>query len=512
MQHFLHGFCYFWCQMGNNPRQGYLLRFGLFAGLLLLLSWSAGLWAADAGSLAHDDSGHSDPIAPVILGVTGMLAFALVGRFVARRFGQPSVLGELIIGIIAGNLLYFLGVDLVLILREGTAIFDIVELVVQDNMLELAVHRVMGGGPGSEELLTVLKGPNANELIQIAHVVDVFSRYGIIFLLFLAGLESSLSELSKSGAASGRVAIVGVVAPLLLGYVSTTLIAPELQFNTKLFIAATLGATSVGITAAVLSELGRLRSTEAQVIMGAAVIDDILGLITLAIITGIVVEGSIDLAGVTGIVFWTAVFLTSAFYLGPPILKYMIPLVRRLNLMEAKLFISFLFVMALAWLANLVGLATIIGAFAAGLILHDGYFEHWGKEHNTRQSIKDLVAPLETMWVPIFFVLIGIQVKLESFLHWEVLSLAVALTLVAIFGKLVCGLVAGRNLNGLAIGVGMMPRGEVGLVFATLGKNLGVVSDQVFSALVLMVIVTAVIAPPLLKYSLRTGGGSPAGD
>lgn len=166
------------------------------------------------------------------------------------------------------------------------------------------------------------------------------------------------------------------------------------------------------------------------------------------------------------------------------------------------MFISFLFVMTLAWLANLIGLATIIGAFTAGVILHDGYFRHWGDVSQHRLSIKDLIAPLETILVPIFFVLMGIQVKLETFMNTKVILVALLLIVVAMLGKLVAGLGARHGCSRLAIGIGMMPRGEVGLIFASLGKSLGVLNDSLFSAIVIMVVVTTLVTPPLLKYAI----------
>ena len=156
------------------------------------------------------------------------------------------------------------------------------------------------------------------------------------------------------------------------------------------------------------------------------------------------------------------------------------------------------------WLANLVGLATIIGAFTAGLILHDAYFKNWGDHTAHRYSIKDLIMPLEVILVPIFFVLMGIQVKLETFLDPHVIKMAAGLLVAATVGKIAAGVVAGRDVNRLAVGVGMLPRGEVGLIFAAIGKSLGVISDALFSAVVLMVIVTTLVAPPLLKAVLGT--------
>jgi len=172
-------------------------------------------------------------------------------------------------------------------------------------------------------------------------------------------------------------------------------------------------------------------------------------------------------------------------------------------LWEAKLFISFLFVMILAWLASLVDLATIIGAFAAGLILHDGYFKPTNKRGLHLFTIKNLIAPLELILAPLFFILIGIQVKLETFLDWHVLMLATGLLFAAIVGKLLSGLGGRSEDNRLVIGLGMLPRGEVGLVFASIGRTLNVITDEVFAAIVMMVIVTTVIAPPLIKMKFK---------
>jgi Kef-type K+ transport system membrane component KefB len=197
--------------------------------------------------------------------------------------------------------------------------------------------------------------------------------------------------------------------------------------------------------------------------------------------------------------------------LGPRILELMIRLLSRLDVMEAKLFISFIFVMTLAWLANLVGLATIVGAFAAGLLMLDSQFEHWGDYRAHRYSIKELFAPIEAIMVPVFFVLMGMQVKLETFLDWRVILMAAGLLVAAMAGKIAAGWGAGPELKRLSVGLGMMPRGEVGLVFASIGKSLGVIDTATFSSVVLMVIVTTLATPPLLKLSMGQGP-HPDGD
>jgi Kef-type K+ transport system membrane component KefB len=468
------------------------------AALLCLLLPAGGALAAGNNGL------HPDPVAPVILGVTGILFFALVGRFAARKLGQPSVLGELAMGVLVGNIGFYLGSDFIQVLREGPAVFDMMESVLRGESLEHAAETVFGPEAG-QRLLHILHGPGGHALTQVAHTVDVFSRYGVIFLLFMVGLETSLQEMRSVGGASMRVAVIGVAAPFVFGFLMARLLMPELSVNVDLFVAATLGATSIGISARVLQDLGQTQARESRVILGAAVIDDILGLLMLAVVSGIIVSGGFHVAGMLQIILLAALFLVAAFALGPFFLRYTIRLVNRLDIIEAKLFISFLFVMALAWLANLVGLATIVGAFAAGVILHDAYFQHWGEVKEHRYSIRDLITPLEVILVPIFFVLMGVQVKLESFLDGQVLTMALGLIAAAMAGKVISGWGAGRGMRRLAVGIGMMPRGEVGLIFASIGKSLGVISDALFSALVLMVIVTTLATPPLLKHALLRG-------
>ena len=443
---------------------------------------------------------HHDIIAPVILGITSILFFALLGRFAARRLGQPSVLGELIIGIIIGTLGYAFSIDFIEILREGTAIFDIVGEVMSGHAMREAADAVLPNH--GEHLLQILSGPHGQDYLKVAQTVDIFSRYGIIFMLFLVGLETSITELRSVGRESTLVSVIGVVVPFSLGFLVTALFLPGLALKTDLFIAATLVATSVGITARVLQDLNHQQSLSARVILGAAVIDDILGLIMLAVVTGVIVSGEFDFGHVLAIISLSLLFFVVSFWLGPKFLNFAIWLVRHLDIVEAKMFISFLFVMILAWFANLIGLATIIGAFTAGVILHDGYFRHWGDATQHRLSIKDLISPLETILVPIFFVLMGIQVKLETFMDTKVVLVALLLIVVAMAGKLVSGLGAQQGCNRLAIGIGMMPRGEVGLIFASLGKSLGVLSDSLFSSIVIMVVVTTLITPPLLKYAI----------
>ena len=444
---------------------------------------------------------HGDPIAPVILGVTSILFFAVIGRFLARKFGQPTVVGELLMGILVGNVAWYLGVDLITVLREGPRVFDVVSQTLAGAQCEDVATAIFGPEKG-QEIVRIVTGPLGGQVIQVAQTVDIFSRYGVIFLLFMVGLETDLDELRSAGSDSIRVALVGVVLPVALGFAAVELLKPELSFSSNLFVAATLGATSIGITANVLTEMGRAQSKEGHIILGAAVCDDILGLIILAVVSGIVVSGSVDFAEVVTVIAVSSLFLAGAVALGPAIVRFAANIMGRLDIVEAKMFTSYLFVMVLAWAANLAGLATIIGAFAAGIILSDSYFREHDHGKSKFVSIRELIMPLEVILMPIFFILMGIQVKMETFLSWPIIIVAAGLLVAAVIGKLASGLGARKPANRLAIGIGMMPRGEVGLVFAAIGRTLGVIDDAIFSAVILMVMVTTLAAPPLLKIAV----------
>jgi Kef-type K+ transport system membrane component KefB len=397
---------------------------------------------------------------------------------------------------------YYADFDLIFVLREGPHVFDTLQQFLhQANEINAQCVQLMN--TSDRRILDLLGGPHGTDLLQISHTVDVFSRYGIIFLLFMVGLETNIDEMRRVGGDSVRVALIGVIVPFVLGVAASYSLSAQVDLHTALFLGAALGATSIGITVSVLGELRLSQSPTAHIILGAAVFDDILGLLMLAAVSGIVVTGGIELGQISKVVLLAALFLGGAIYLSPYFLRAIIKMMRHLDMVEAKMFVSYMFVMVLAWLANLSGLATIIGAFTAGVILHDAYFKYWGDDEGRRVSIRDLIMPLEVILVPIFFVLMGLQVKLEAFLDWQVVGLATGLLIAAVVGKLVSGLGAKKSAGRLAIGFGMLPRGEVGLIFAAIGKELGVVNDALFSSLVLVVVITSLLAPPLLKLSLR---------
>ncbi|KTD40658.1 cation:proton antiporter [Legionella parisiensis] len=457
----------------------------------------AGLFPALVFASTEPD--HTDPVAFVLLGVTTIFFFAIIGRYTARRIHQPSVLGELLIGILIGNLFYYCGFPLAILLREGSSIFAAMRQMLEGVPLNQAVTSVIPNANYAQQVTSALSGPHGADFLKIAYIVDIFSRYGVIFLLFMVGLESSIEEMKHTGRDSFFVALIGVVAPMLLGFTVAYLLMSNGSYQSDLFIAATLSATSIGITARVLTEMKKLRTREAKIILGAAMLDDVLGLIILAVVSSLVISGSVDMMVVLRIIVSALLFFAGTLFLGPIVLRKAIHFFRFLEPWEAKLFISFIFIMTLSWLASVLQLATIIGAFTAGVILHDGYFDDIPLTQQENRSIYHLLSPLESILAPMFFIVIGIQVKLETFYHLNVIILASGLIIAAVIGKLLSGYGARPSDDRWVIGIGMLPRGEVGLVFASIGRTLGVMSDDLFSATVLMVMVTTFIAPLLLK-------------
>lgn len=446
-----------------------------------------------------------DPASAVIFWGTTFLFVGIIGRYVAQWLHQPAVLGELLVGVILGNVLYAFGVPMLIVLRDSSAVFSVVQHLLSGATLSDAVQTVVHDPHYAKLLLNVLTQDKASDWLQVSYVVDIFSRYGVIFLLFMVGLDSSLTELKKTGKASILVACLGVIAPVALGLLVLPWLFPTNTGRELWFVSATLCATSVGITARVFRDLNQLETREAKTILGAAMIDDVLGLILLAVVSNLVAHQSLQWPILLKTILGACLFFPIVLSMGPWLLRHMVKAVGFLADWEAKVLVSFVFLMGLSWLATLVQMSSIIGAFAAGVVIHDGFFVSRRQETKNAPSIKQLMSPLEAIFAPLFFVLIGIQVHLETFLDTRVLLPAVALIAVAVVGKLLSGLGASKRDNRWLIGVGMMPRGEVGLIFASVGKTIGVMSDTLFSAIVLMVIVTTLLTPIWIKKILEYG-------
>ncbi|MGH7730532.1 MAG: cation:proton antiporter [Candidatus Eiseniibacteriota bacterium] len=402
----------------------------------------------------------------ILAGLVLILVGARLGGAFFESFGQPAVLGELLAGIALGNL--------------------------------------------------GLLGVHALDPLRSDVGISILAQIGVLFLLFQVGLESDVQKMMAVGASSFVVALLGVVTPMILGSFVSSWFFPTHHVLTHWFVGATLTATSVGITARVLADLGRTASKEGRIILGAAVIDDVMGLIVLAVVAGIIEAANRGAAFQPATVIWivgkSLLFLVGAVVVGRWLSRHGFQLATRLRGEGVLLSVALVFCFGLAFLAGRAGLAPIVGAFAAGLVLDEVHFEELRARHRERRSLRELLQPLATFLVPVFFVLMGIRVDLGAFGQAEVLGFAAVLTLAAVLGKQVCSLgVLEKDCDRLAVGLGMIPRGEVGLIFAGIGATLTigdepVVDGAVFSAVVVMVALTTLVTPPLLVWRLRKRG------
>ncbi len=467
------------------------------------------LLAAGAAHAAGNEGGHADPFAPILLELAVVVLAAAVGRRAAGLAGQPAVLGELVIGVAIGNVGYWLGSPLCVLLMHFDDVAKIVAmswnspLTVADAAAKVFSAAQLGPGTVGARVVAALSGPDGGQWAVMTLVIWFLSNLGVTLLLFMVGMESSVEELVGVGPRALLVAVIGIVAPFAAGFVTTSLLLPAASTAAHLFVGATLSATSVGITARVFQDLRRLQSPEARLILSAAVIDDVLGLIVLAVVAGVVATGGVQLGEVARIAVLSTAFMAAVIFLGDRIARRLASAFGRLEPTQTRLLFALTLAFLMGWLANSIGLAAIVGAFAAGLIVSD---THFPARSGAGQTLHSVVAPLEQIFAPVFFLLMGMQVNLSTFARPGTLAMAAALTVAAVVGKVLCGLVAGK-IDRLSVGLGMVPRGEVGLIFASVGKGLGVIDDALFSAVVIMVMVTTMMTPIALKWSLGRPGG-----
>lgn len=416
----------------------------------------------------------------VLLSLIVIYLASKVGGELSRLLNLPPVLGELIAGVAVGASALHL-----IVFPEGGATAD-------TSFLMTVLHQVE---PMTPDLLEYIFKTQSE-------VVTVLAEIGVIILLFEIGLESDLRELGKVGYQAAIVATVGVVTPFAAGTLGLIAFF-HVAAIPAIFAGAALTATSIGITSKVLSELGHLKSREGQIIVGAAVIDDVLGIIVLAVVASLAKTGEVDLLNVFFLIVGATVFLLGSILLGKFFNSTFVALAEVLQTRGYLIIPALVFAFFMAFVANVIHLEAILGAFAAGLVLD---------ETDARKELDRQVLPIADFLVPIFFVTVGAKVDLGVLNpanpdNRAGLVIAAFLIVVAILGKVVTGwsIIGNKEpINRLAIGVGMIPRGEVGLVFAGIGTASGALSPALQAAIIVMVILTTFIAPPFLQLALNS--------
>jgi Kef-type K+ transport system membrane component KefB len=464
------------------------------------------LFQAAAFFFFAEELSHADPVVPILIASIFITLAAALGGLLMKWIKQPSVLGELLVGLLAGNLGYYLHSPGLTVLREGDNLSKISAMALSGPIsVAEATRTVLPPGPHTDLIAMLLSSPNGLSYLNVYSFIDVVSRLAILILLFLVGLEISLVEMRRVGKVATYVAVLGIILPMLLGMGTMKLLHSNSTLAADLFIGGILTATSVGITARVLRDLGKDTTEEARVILGAAVIDDVLCLIILAVVSGLAVTGKISITSIAITTGKATLFLVASLSIGIWLTPKLVRRLATVGVKNLKLLFGVSFAFLLAWLANVSDLATIVGAFAAGMVLNSFFDREVGGA-----SLHELLSPVESLVVPLFFVWMGIQVKVETMANKDVLIAGLCLTIVAIVGKVAAGWGCPPRMNRLAVGFGMMPRGEVGLIFAGIGKGIGVVDEGLFSAVVLLVMVTTVLAPILLRATMGVDPTAPS--
>jgi Kef-type K+ transport system membrane component KefB len=430
-------------------------QIALLSGALLLLAGGLALSGIAAGPF--------DELGRLALGLAIILTAAFVGGHFAMRAGQPAVLGELLAGVLLGNL------------------------------------------PGLGILRFVAADP----------YLDILSRVGMLLLLFEVGVGLSVRDLFSVGSSSLLVALIGTGSSIAIGAGAAVLLMPGASAAVHIFLGAAISATSVGISARVLHDIDASRSSEAKIILGAAIVDDVLALIVLGAVTiwasAGESAGAPQITTVVGLVMKTIGFLSLAVLLGVKLTPAWFRRAANLRTKGALLAAGLCFCFFLSWAASAIGLAALVGAFAAGLVLEDAHSAIFVQRGEP--SLSELLQPMISFLVPMFFVLVGFRANIGALGRPAFLAFSVALALAAILGKLSSAIgVLERGVKKLTVAIGMIPRGEVTLVFAALGNatragQLSLLDDRGYTALVTVVVLTTLITPPALKWSLsvRTG-------
>ncbi|HEY9886310.1 MAG TPA: cation:proton antiporter [Vampirovibrionales bacterium] len=418
-------------------------------------------------------AGEHISITDLLIGIALIWAASKLLNYFLNKLKLPAVLGELCTGFVFSCILF--------LLVSFTFQADILFYNSLDSIRSFFLHQF--------------------QFIKNSHVLLILGELGIILLLFEVGLETELKQITSVGKEALLVALGGVVAPFGMAWALEAIFNFGWSTELVLFVGLVLAATSIGVTARVFQDLKVLHTLNAQIVLGAAVIDDVMGLILLSVISAVVRDGGISVPAVLLITFKSVLFLGVSVWLAPRVNDHLVPKLNRLSQQDplSLLIWVLVFCFSLSAIAKFAGLEPIVGAFAAGVVLDHVKLKGLFGETKT---IEDFIAPIRSFLAPIFFVNVGFAIDPSSI--FAVLPLL--LTFVACISKLVSGwlfLPFKTSMNRLVVGVGMMPRGEVGLVVASIGSQIGLLQGELYSGILVAVILTTLIGPLWLQIILK---------
>jgi Kef-type K+ transport system membrane component KefB len=439
-----------------------------------------------------------NPFSFILLEFGLIIILALVGHILSRRYRLPNVLGELLIGIIAGNILYWLDWSPVFyMLMHMSAAGEVFKSIWTSNLsVADTVNKLYSlNQPETREFVNrlseVFTSNKSPALILLGVALWIFSNFGVFLLVFKLGLETKTEEIRNAAEPLAfLVFAAGTIVPFFLGLAASLWLLPEATAAVHVFIAAALCTTSSAITTGMFTYLNKQQSREAKLVINAAFLDDIFGMFFLSYITNIVLGETLNISEIVTLFFYSAFIFVGIIVLGKRLVTY-IPQFYNFDKSHTRILIPLMVVVLVSWLAELFDIGVISGAFMAGMILNN--------MQDKRNLTNDLIVQLEKTFAPIFFVFVGMQVNLKQFVKPEIIWLTIVLLIAALLGKAVAGFVTKQNINRFAIGLGMIPRGESVLIFISIGKILGIINDSIFSVITVIVLATNFIAPWAIK-------------
>ncbi len=463
-----------------------------YTGILMLFAAPVG--AEEISTQIIHQYSKIDPFSFILLEFCAIVTLAVIGHIISRKYCIPTLVGALVIGIVIGNLLFWLDLSpfiyMLMHLADAGEIFKTIwtsDLSVAETITRYYVSDNPESSEFANRLSQIFASNQSPALVLLGVALWIISNIGVFLISFKLGLEIKIQEIVKSAEPLAYlVSIVGTLATFFLGLAVANWLLPDMDTAKQIFIAAALSTTSAAITTGIFTDVNRKQSREAKLVLNAAFIDDIFGIFFLSYIANIVLGDTQSVSQMATMFLYSLIVILGIYFLGKWVVKF-IPQIYDFDEPHSRLLVPVMMVVFVSFLTNLFEIGIVSSAFIAGLILN-GINDKVG-------LIKDIIGSLEKLFAPIFFVFVGMQVNLRQFLDGDTILLTIALLIATVAGKITAGYISKQRFNHLAVGLGMVPRGEAVLISISIGKILGLVDDSIFSVIAIIVLITDFIAP-----------------